>query len=888
MKKCVLILYFLLLASTVMAQNVAFEIKGSVNGVMDSIPLESATIYLQNSKDNSLIKYTTSNQKGEFALSGNTAQKEATLFISYVGSKTFSKNITLQPKIDLKTIYLENTALLDAVMIESTLPVTIKQDTLEFDPKAFKTKKNATVEDFIKKLPGVQVDIEGNITINGTSVDKILINGKPFFSNDPTMATQNLTKEIIEKLQVTDTKTNAEAFTGEVTDRNAKTINLVIKEENNKGAFGKLATGVGDQERYNVAGNYNKFNNDLRLSLIGNGNNINAPQVGVGTKGIRTSQKGGISYADNLSENQLLSVDYIYLGTEFENATTRFTEYIVPDAPYFSNANSNALSEGNEHTVNLQYEALIDDTFHIDLNSSFRSLSSDDTFQNSSETFDASQELINTSDRQTNNSGVRNSFKNQLYLTKKIGAKGAFIKTSLYHNVDVIENDDFTMSALVFLNSNNDDILRDQFTDTNGRLQWLNTGITARLPVISKKLFLDFSYTHTYQKEESDRAVFDFDENQQGFDTFNSMLSSDFINKNISNTPSLKLSYRNKKISTFLNFEYIFRTLENQDRLRSELNIQRHFDIFTYSGGFRYRLTNRSVINSGVKLSNTIPSLRQLQSFTDVSDPLNITTGNPNLKPQNRYTFHVDFRTNNFKKGMGLYSKFKVDFENNRVVSRYTINDDLVRETTFVNVDGNYGYHSYVNLYKRFKLDKIRSLRVNVNGFISTSKRTNFNGDVRYNIKTTNYFPSIELDFEWQNMFNIVANYDWNYTKTNYSLEGFNNEEIIFHTLDLYTETNFFEHLTLENTVRYTYNPNVSDDFDKFAWSWNSALSYSFLNDTAILSFKIYDILNQNINTRRIVSPDFIQNTQSLVLKRFFMIGFEWKFNSLKKPARPG
>lgn len=881
-----LILYLLLLASTAIAQSGAYEIKGLVSGVMDSIPLESATVYLQNNKDNALIKYTTSNRKGEFSLSGTTAFKEATLFISYVGSKTFSKKITLQSKVELKPIYLENSSMLDAVMIESTSPVTIKQDTLEFDPKSFKTKRNASVEDFIKKLPGVQVNTDGNITVNGIRVDKILVNGRPFFANDPTMATQNLTKEIIEKLQITDSKTNSEAFTGELANGDAKTINLVIKDENNKGAFGKLSSGIGDNDRYQLSGNYNRFNNKRNISFMGNGNNINAPNIGFSRKGIRTSQKLGASYNEDFGKNSSLSLNYTYSDTELENRKTQFTEYIVPEAPYFSDLRDRSIAENQSHNVDLEYQTLLSPSLHLDLVSNFAYLPGENRYESSSETFDESQELINMSTINSNNEEAQKEFRNTLNLTKKIGEKGAFVKLALEQSSRNFENDEFVNSQLLFFNSTTNDILRDQFTDTDDFSNRLNAGITFRVPIYKKKLFMDVKYNYFSQKEESDKAVFDFNVDQQAFTDLNTLLSSDFINRNNASIPSVKFNYRNKKINAFLNFDYAFRTLENEDQLRPELNMKRSFDIFTYSGGFRYRMNKRSLLNAGIRLRNMIPSLSQLQTFTDVTDPLNIVRGNPNLKPQNQYLFHVDYRLNNFKKGYGVFGKLKVTLDNNRVVSRYTINDDLVRETTFVNIDGNYNYFGYFNLHKNIKLDEQKAMRFRLNGSVNHSKRINFNNDIRYDVKTTMYTPSVGLDFEWEKRLDLNANYNLNFSQTKYSLDGFNDEEITMHELNLYSEVQLSERLHWENRVRYVYNPNVSGDFDKYAWSWNSGISYNFWNDTASLSLKMYDVLDQNINTRRIVTTDFIQNTQSLVLQRFFMLSFDWRFNSLKK-TRP-
>ncbi len=168
------------------------------------------------------------------------------------------------------------------VVTANRAPITIKKDTLEFNAASFSTKANATVEDLLKELPGVEVDAQGNITVNGKPVNKILVNGKPFFGDDPTIATRNLTKEIVEKIQVTDTKTDSQAFTGEKGDENNKTINIQIDEEKNKGIFGRVAAGGGTDKRFEYAGLINYFDNDLRVSALAGGNNINSPGFSFG------------------------------------------------------------------------------------------------------------------------------------------------------------------------------------------------------------------------------------------------------------------------------------------------------------------------------------------------------------------------------------------------------------------------------------------------------------------------------------------------------------------------------------------------------------------------------------------------------------------------------
>ena len=237
MKYVFLCILFLITAFS-FSQTKSFEVSGIIYSEDDGTALESATVYLQRVKDSSLITYTISDKFGMFTLEGKTAEKEANLYISYIGYQTHFQAIKLDKDVlNLGKINLKSSNALDEIVIKSQAPITIKKDTLEFNVSSFKTKKDANVEDLLKELPGVEIDEEGKIKVNGKEVNKILVNGKPFFGNDPTITTRNLTKDIVEKIQILDTKSKDQAFTGETSDGENKTVNLVIKEENNKGCL---------------------------------------------------------------------------------------------------------------------------------------------------------------------------------------------------------------------------------------------------------------------------------------------------------------------------------------------------------------------------------------------------------------------------------------------------------------------------------------------------------------------------------------------------------------------------------------------------------------------------------------------------------------------------
>ena len=283
MKQLFFVLVFFCAFSS-FAQSKEFKISGSVFTEVENFPLESATIYLERIKDSSLVTYTISDKNGKFTLEGKSYDKNVNLFISHVGYQTYKQNVNLNKvSINLEAITLQTDAnALDEVLITSRAPITVKKDTLEFNVKSFKTKKDANIEDLLKQLPGVEVDEEGKITVNGKEVNKILVNGKPFFGSDPTITTRNFAKELIDKVQITDTKSKAEAFAGEEGDKENKTINLTINKDKNKGVFGRLAAGAGTDKRYEFAGMMNIFDNEQRISLLAGGNNTNSPSFSFG------------------------------------------------------------------------------------------------------------------------------------------------------------------------------------------------------------------------------------------------------------------------------------------------------------------------------------------------------------------------------------------------------------------------------------------------------------------------------------------------------------------------------------------------------------------------------------------------------------------------------
>ena len=770
-QKYLCLLIFSLLSSLLYAQK--FEIKGNLVDENQNTPLESATIFAEKPADSSLINYTISGRNGEFELKGNTSAKEVNVNISYTGYASFRKKVTLNGEpIDLGTIKMELQAesLGDVVVTATRAPITIKKDTLEFNAASFSTKANATVEDLLKELPGVEVDAQGNITVNGKAVNKILVNGKPFFGDDPTIATRNLTKEIVDKIQVTDTKTDSEAFSGDKGDDQNKTINITIDEEKNKGIFGRVAAGAGTDKRFEYAGLINYFDNDLRLSALAGGNNINSPGFSFGEiekmfgsarnlnfnrngsfnfngrafgsgEGITNSRTTGANYADDFAKGTDISADYFYSAANSFNEEIRNRENILPENRYFSTSNSLSEGENDTHSANIRFKTQIDSTFLIEVRPQFTFNKSSEDFRRNEESRNLSDELINTSNSENNSFREGRNFENNFTATKKYGKGGGYFRLFVRNEINGMENDDFKKSLTQIFGNDPATIERNQFIDGEQQRNSYRITPSFNLPIIADTLFMSFGYTFQTEKREDKRSVFDFNDLMQDFSDFNTDQSTDFQNRNESSTPQIGMNYRNEKIFARVNASYVFRTLESDDALR-DFHFENHFNALELNANFRYQFSKKFSLFSGYYLENVAPNIDQLSPYVDISDPLNITTGNPDLKPSNEHRLYFGANNYDYQSQTGFYSYINANLTNDRVVPQTIVDENFVRNTTYTNVDGNYSLSGNIGFNKSTKMDSIRTFKYGAYFYVNGNKAVNFNNNVEYSSSTITYNPS--------------------------------------------------------------------------------------------------------------------------------------------------
>ena len=903
MNKSSIAFYFLILFfSFSNAQD--FVIKGKVVDTFSKTPLEATTVYAESVKDSTLITYGISEEDGSFELEGNTNLKETNVFFSYNGYKTLVMKLNIKPSIDLATVQMEEQAqeLKGVQVLGERVPITIKKDTLEFNADSFSVRPDATVEEILKKLPGIEVDSDGKITVNGKEVNEILVDGQVFFSKDPKVVTKSLPKEVIDKIQITDTKTKKQEFTGEDGDGENMSINLTIKKDKNKGYLGRIAAGYGTDDRYQTNGLVNYFNNKERISFIASSNNINnsgfsfdeiydmvgntrggysgARESGLINNygnGITTSSNLGGSYANAKKGEYEIDGNYFFAYSDNYNDQKTSRENILPDRRYFSDSESSfrGSTNSNRGGANIEYD--IDKTLRVSFEPSMsvnRTTSGD---INNATSTDADGELINSNERTSEDDGFQRNFSNQFNIIKKLDTIGKFVSFSFSNtNTENKNVSNLVSKRLVFGDDPSEENL-DQQSNVDNKRDAYDLEVSYRQP-LTAKLFLDFEYEYSHDNRDNKKEVLDYEEATNRYTDFNEMLSSDFNFKNVQQTPSVGLRINGEKLNFNVRASYRFTNLDNQDFLQNT-SFSKGYENLLFSSRLRYSIGKNNRLYARYRTSLDVPSINQLQPVPNVNNPLNVVIGNPNLSLGVGHNISFNYNNFNWKERTGIYVYSGVEVQKNRVSAISTTDDNFLRTTRFTNIDGNYNGYAGMGYSKQIKKDSTFTAKFNIRPSLSFGQQVSFTNGVELKAKRFDVSPRISTTFNFSELLEIEPGYGVSFNNTQYNLDGIEDIKYTAQNANLRMTSYWPENLIWGNDLRYNYNGNVGPGFRKDALFWNMSLGLQVMEKKATIKVLAYDLLDQNINTRRTTGEDFIQDYQGTVLQQYFMASFTYKFD---------
>ncbi|WP_335966523.1 outer membrane beta-barrel protein [Galbibacter sp. PAP.153] len=906
----------LLLVLTLMFSGICFsqefQITGRVIDATTKEPMEASTVYAESIKDSTMVSYTISDQKGIFVLDLKSSDKAVNLFITYNGYQPVKKIIQLDKQhIALGEIPLNLLAeeLEGVSVVGERVPITVKKDTLEFNADSFKTRPDANVEDVLKKLPGVEIDTDGKITVNGKEVNKVLVNGQVFFSSDPKVATKSLPKEIIDKIQISDSKTKTQEFTGDDGDGETKTINLTIKKDKNKGYLGRLAAGYGTDERYQVNGLLNYFNDKERVSFIASSNNINNAGFSfdeiydmVGNtrggysfandnglinnygRGITTSSTVGASYANAEKDAYELSANYFFAYSDSYNDQKTARENILPEGSFFTNSESRFEGSTNSNRGAASLEFDIDETLRISIEpilnvNRTNSLDTSETTSTNNE-----GELTNSNTKQTIDDGLQRSFTNRIDVYKKLDTVGKFFRLSFSnYNFKNDAETNFQSNREIFGDDPSEESVN-QMTFTDNKTDTYEFEAAYRQP-LGNKFFLDFEYQLNNNNYENESSVYDFNEATADYDSFNDVLSTDYKFNEIQQQPSFGIRRDGEKWRWRVNGEYVFTNLENQDYLQ-EGSFTKDYKNLMFNASSSYKFSQNKRLRVNYRSNLRVPSVGQLQPVPNINNPLNIIQGNPDLNLATTHSLNLNYNNYNFREHTGLFVYGGGEIEDDKVVSVTTTDENLLRTTTFTNISGNYNAYLGFGYSKQIKKDSTFNAKINFHPNLNYNNDVSFNNGTKLISKRFSVTPRISTTLNFREMFEIEPGYSITFNNTQYNTNAFEDVKFVSHRASLRTTTYWPENIVWGNDISYTYNGNVSSDFNKDVLFWNMSLGVQLLKKKATVKVLAYDLLNQNNNTSRSTGADYIQDYQSTVLTQYFMLSFSFKFDKFggKKP----
>jgi hypothetical protein len=886
-------------------------LKGKIIEKKSLLPVESATIYLKSAKDSTVIDYTISDKNGKFILETKKIKAPIYFKVAFTSFAEYSEKIEqLQENKDFGIIKLEENinTLSELVIKAEAPPITIKNDTLEFNASSFKVRPDANVEALLKQLPGVEIDEEGKITVNGKEVNNILVNGKPFFGKDGKIATQNLPAEIIEKVQVTDTKSKEEELSGQDATSDEKTINLTIQEDKNKGVFGKTNIGFGTDDRYESSLLFNYFKDTQKISILGSSNNINSigfsmdeifdnmgggrnssvwmndngsfgingMQFGNNT-GITQSNMIGVNFADEWANKKINpNGSYYYSNAESKNNNRTNRTNLLPTGNTSTLANSKTKSISNGHNIAMDFEIKLDSTATLYVSPSYSSNEIKNSNSGFDATFDENNAALNENTSDNNWSSQNNTFKNNIYFYKELKKKGRGINASFSNENNSYNSDLFTKTTTAFFQSGSADDDRNQFRIDNSKKDNFSAEIGYSEP-LRDSLVLNFETKFNYDTSSESRQTFDFDSGFNSYTNFNDVLSNAIESNTSRVTPMVGISLRKKKIRGSISMGTEIINFNNQSTyLSNKTAVNKNFIYPKMNGYINITLGKSKSIYSYLSYEVNLPSANQILPFQNLANPLNTVIGNADLKPNENYSLYSNFSNYDYATRSGFYTYFGGDYNVNQIVASTTYDSDFKATTTYQNVSKTYNSYVGFSLNKSLKKEK-RTLKYGIGFQLGYNYDQGLTNAALYESKGLTLNPKANITWSIEDLISIGPSYKYTYISNDYTNYVIDNTKNFIHSAKLEITSYWPKKVVLGSDFGYNYNSNIADGFKKDFYLWNLSLGYNFYEDKLTAKVKVYDVLNQNISATRTITPTAITDMENTVLQQYAMFSVTYK-----------
>ncbi|MBD8971815.1 MAG: TonB-dependent receptor [Prevotella sp.] len=938
MKKSILMMLLLLVSIASFAQERL--VSGAIIDRDTKDPVEQVTVQLLKT-DSTYVTGAISNEKGLFHLNAPENGKYL-LKITSVGYKPTVKRLVIEQD---KNLALGNVVVgADAIMLKGAVvtamaqKVTLKEDTFVYNSAAYRTPEGSVVEELVKRLPGAEVSDDGTIKINGKEVKKILVDGKEFMTGDTKTALKNLPTSIIDKIKAYDEKSDLSKVTGIDDGEEQTVLDFNVKKGMNKGLMSNIDLGIGNKNRYSARGMGGYFNSNNRFMLFGNANNTS--DRGFSGGGPRRGFGGG----NGLNASKMLAANYNYEEkNKFKFNTSlrwnhsdgdvwsrRSSENFMGSSSSFSNSLNQNFSRSDSWNGNIRMEWMPDTMTNILFRPSISWTTNDsrstgisasynqDPYQYTEdplsdegiEKMDEVDAVINRQKSVSLSNSKNNNIRGMLQLNRKLNNKGRNV--TLRMDAKYIDKDSKSISlqnAHLYLVQNEAGLdstyQTNRYNLTPSKDYSYSAQATYSEP-LWKATFLQLSYKFTYSYSKSDRSTYDF--SKYSFDGINPEYGA--WGNYLGRLDGELGDYRDDKLSRYSeyrNYTHDIQVMMRFVRQKYNLNFgvmiqpQRSKFIQDYQGkyvdtvrtvtnvsptlDFRYRFSKMSNLRVNYRGTTSQPSISQLLNIVDDSDPLNVSMGNPGLKPsftQNFRLFYNNF-VQNHNKGVMTYINFSTTSNSisNKVTYDETTGGRITRPENIngnwnvmgafmfncsidsagvwnINTDTNLGYNHYVSY---LSLDKSQDSQKN------TTQNTTWNE--RLSLSYRNDWLELSLDGT------LAYNHAKNKLQPNSNLDTWQFSYGPSMTLTAPWGTSLNTSLSCSSRRGYS---DASMNTDEFVW--NAQLSQGFLKGkplTVMLQF--YDLLHQQSTFSRAISSVSRTDTEYNAINSYAMLHVVYRMN---------
>jgi len=894
---------------------------GRVVDTEDSQPLYGATVALYAWPDTASVRYgAQTDSLGLFHLAGIPAGTYS-LRIRYPGYRTGAVDrLPLDSQlVELGTLPLPRAEYtLEDIQVQGQRnPVEAKGDTVQFNASAFKVHQDATVEDLVRKMPGVVV-VNGEVQAQGERVQQVLVDGKPFLGTDAKAALKNLPAESVQSVQVYDDRSDRAKFTGFDDGENQKTLNIITKPAYRNGSLGRAYAGGGTNERYSAGGLYSYMHGRTRLFAIGQFNNINTQNfaisdlVGSGTpnfgggqrdrgsisggnvtnvsdflvttrQGISTTNALGLNFVDQWGSRMAVSGSYFFneSRTQAERRTRR--QFVLPDAEGQTyTAQESALTQDYNHRLNLRLDWTLDSANSI----LFQPRLTLQRKQGGSLLTATTQRLAQQLSSQRNDRNTRLDAlqtEGSLLYRHKFGRQGRTLSAETEWNHSP------TWGNSRLLNN----LAGNQTADTVDQQQELDQyalSLTETLEYtepLGRHSQLSLEYQLGHQQSEADRNTRTPLEGQ--YLLLDTALTNRFDSRYLKHRPGLAYLWSSDKLNLSLGMRYQWAELQANQQFPLQGSLRQQWSNLLPYARLKYNWTKTTNLRIYYRSNTETPTVSQLQDVVDNSNPLQLKTGNPALRQANEHRLFAMFHRVDPTKGRALFAMLRASTTLGYIGTETTTAQEATtlggialqpgaQLSRYANLDGYYSLRSFVSWST--PLDSFRyNVNVRLGGtYVRTPGRTN--GQLNYSQAPTytlglglgsNISPNLDFNLESSSSLNYVYNSLNTRLNTRYFSQG----------TTFRLRWQFWRGFFVETEATHSYYDGLGPGFDQNFVLWNAGLGRQFgKKRQAELKISAYDLLNENNSVQRSTTDIYIEDETTRVLQQYFLCTFTWRFTT--------